>query len=578
MTNISAKINNNKLKINFSLDTRFNHSDTQSYIEGLLNNTVEGSINPIEDFEVKDFVYDGDTLDFHIFFHRDLKLNDFGLINEMDSSFNNYQKLLLKELSLDSTYGDDQISKIVSNYVSGVTNTNSSDKTILITGATATTDNTFPGFYNSFVFPFYSENAGWLNNSRKFKDQPFLYNSFLKIDFFSTPNKLTQQTLFSQVINVNPRYCLKEYPLSGEDTLRPSFTLDEEKDGFHLYWLNDYPLSEFYALFRFWDAYNGNLYNLIPSTDSNTSKKWVQNSESFNQKKLFLKYKINYETQKFDIFEYDEELNDWVIKASSFDLYQLVYNNTYADNPPNIKINRETEATKQTVIVKPKYSAELTNDSIKSFYEKDLTGLDIEQKREFYRQNSNFSENIGKTYIKNTGTGNLYLQDINITWLGKRITNNFTTENLRSDFNEEPKFFQKNFITYSDLVTRTDQFFGKDLPVKKENVGLDYNKERYGEKFTVKYNGDYNTIIEPGKFYDIDFLFQLGKQYFWSYIDIPFRTMVSNVSYIVRFRYKVDILLSDVKVTETNSSLLEDIKKTIIINYPFKIISRNADV
>lgn len=586
MTNIKTKIINNKLKFTFPLETDNSHSDTDFYINQLQNGVTESAINDIEDFEVKDFSYDGTNLAFHVFFYKEINLSDFALINEMDSSFYDYQTLLLKELSSNTLYGfDDQILVPVNENVYEININSSTENTIRYTGTTTNDDTNYPSFYNSFVYPFYKKDAGWLNNIRKFKDQPFLYNSFLKIDFFTTPSKLTQQSIFSQTINVNPRYCLNETQLSGFKTLRPSFNLDSSKDGFHLYWLNKFPLSEFYVLLRFWDAYNGKLYNLIPSTDLSPQKKWVQNSESFDQNILFLKYKINYETQKFEIYEYNLDAKSWINRADSFDLHQLVYNNSYASIIPNIKINRETIDVKQSVTINPSYSAELTSNLLKKTYYKDLTSYTKDGYRDYFRKVGNFSDFLGSVYLKNTGTGDLFLQKINVTWIGNRITTKFTHEEFNAEWNKIPKYIEKNFITYSDLVTRTDSPFGTDLPLKTKDVGMDYFKERYGEKLIVRFNGDYNTIIKNNDNIKIDFNFNLGGSYFWAYLDIPLRDAFNpylnsynyNVTYYEIFKYKVDIILSDKKVTESVSNLPNDIKKTIIVEYPFKIEVKNGN-
>jgi len=66
---------------------------------------------------------------------------------------------------------------------------------------------TYPTFWNSFGYPFYSQKEKWYVptsggtasttlKSNRFGSQPYLYNSFIKMNFYTTPYAATQELLF----------------------------------------------------------------------------------------------------------------------------------------------------------------------------------------------------------------------------------------------------------------------------------------------------------------------------------------------------------------------------------------------
>ena len=46
-----------------------------------------------------------------------------------------------------------------------------------------------PLFYDTFTFPFSQKIATWKDEAKKFSDKAFLYNSFLIMEIFSSPEK-----------------------------------------------------------------------------------------------------------------------------------------------------------------------------------------------------------------------------------------------------------------------------------------------------------------------------------------------------------------------------------------------------
>ena len=66
----------------------------------------------------------------------------------------------------------------------------------------------FPTFWNSLQYPFYDRNKDWFNYSEgqqpvlrktRFEPKSYEYNSFLKMNFYSTPYTQTQELLFENI-------------------------------------------------------------------------------------------------------------------------------------------------------------------------------------------------------------------------------------------------------------------------------------------------------------------------------------------------------------------------------------------
>jgi hypothetical protein len=158
------------------------------------------------------------------------------------------------------------------------------------------------------------------------------------MNFYTSPYTATQESLFQNVIYVNPRWCQLEGDTNGA-WHRPTFSLDETTDGYYLYWLNNYNIDTFYASFQFWDSLNGRMINLLPSHQNEPNKHWVQSvNKDFDSRMLYVEYKVNYSNKKYIIRIFDPISKTWVVKPNKFLLYELVFDDAFAEKNPLISV------------------------------------------------------------------------------------------------------------------------------------------------------------------------------------------------------------------------------------------------
>jgi hypothetical protein len=215
---------------------------------------------------------------------------------------------------------------------------------------------TYHTFWNSFGYPFYTKKSDWyiplpdgtpsaVLLPKRFDAQAYLYNSFIKMNFYTSPYAISQELLFQNVVYVNPRWCSLEGDAGGS-WHRPTFNLNETTDGYFLYWLNNYTIDTFYVSFQFWDALNGKMINLLPCYKGETAKQWVQSTETysfnntaFNPLSLYLEYTMHYPSKTYSIGEFDADTNTWDMHPNPIRLYELFFDITGATMNPNISVD-----------------------------------------------------------------------------------------------------------------------------------------------------------------------------------------------------------------------------------------------
>jgi hypothetical protein len=62
-------------------------------------------------------------------------------------------------------------------------------------------------------------------------------------------------------------------------------------------------------------------------------KKWLQDVETFDQKKLYLKYELDYDTKKYIIYDYNERTGKYDLETDHIDLYEFAYDDYWASFP-----------------------------------------------------------------------------------------------------------------------------------------------------------------------------------------------------------------------------------------------------
>ncbi len=209
-----------------------------------------------------------------------------------------------------------------------------------------------PHFYNTFTFPFWDKSSLWTGLKYGFNNKTYTYNSFLLLEVYDSNDVETQKRITTIPIYVSDRYLFNEKtkdvvtqildellnPISTETVVgipqkRPVFNLTEGVDGYSFFFLKNYIKSDFYVKFYFWDALNGKKIQFIPSSKNNVSKKWLQDVETFDQKKLYLKYELDYDTKKYKIYDYNDRTGKYDLETDHIDLYEFAYDDYWSQFP-----------------------------------------------------------------------------------------------------------------------------------------------------------------------------------------------------------------------------------------------------
>lgn len=187
-----------------------------------------------------------------------------------------------------------------------------------------------PHFYNTFTFPFWEKSDLWSGLKYGFNNKTYTYNSFLLLEIYDDNNVETQRRITTIPIYVSDRYLFNEKTIKGVPQKRPVFNLTEGVDGYSFFFLKNYIKSDFYVKFYFWDALNGKKIQFIPSSKNNVTRKWLQDVEIFDQKKLYLKYELDYNTKKYNIFDYNDRTGKYDLETDHIDLYEFAYDDYWA--------------------------------------------------------------------------------------------------------------------------------------------------------------------------------------------------------------------------------------------------------
>lgn len=432
-------------------------SDRNFYNEKLLNFTTNSVINSVIDSEVYEYKPDSvDKINFNIFFLRYIQNNEFDEIkNYMEPEFQTqYNDSKLKFGLISSEEGQTSLSF---NNVFETRQSNGLREAPILLEKNLTkiqellqkpyivrdiigestlkkpTRSGIPVFYNSFTFPFWDGKDRWLRDNLLYTNKVYFYNSFLFLEFYDSPLTVTQNRVQSIPIFINNRYNITEKNITKNFNYeRPSFNLTNGVDGYSFFFLNNYNINEFYVRFSFWDALNGKKIPLIPSSNINPNKKWLQNPDTFNQNTRYLKYVLDYNTKTYKIYEYNTITNTFDTERFDFDLYELEFDSYYKNRsiPNQPPIDSRTQKKQQ----QPKNPL---NFSIKNLHLNSYVGNNTNKYKQLSQQEINDSENFlnltrkiiqtFNTYIGNINTdifGDLPSKDMTLPVINRKITGN----------------------------------------------------------------------------------------------------------------------------------------------------------
>jgi len=355
---LKTRVINNDISINNFIASEDYPSDRDFYNNKLLNLGAAGVVNGIIDSEI--YEYKPETsyeLNFNIFFLKYLQENDiaeitpyiesnftdhilkikrgFGLAplevgGSIEVAFNNAFELK-QDNGLREAKVKDQLQVSNSSAISSLPYF-VNDK-IGLANILTPKQSGLPVFYNSFTLPYWDKKDSWVSNNLLYKNKPFFYNSFLLMEFFDSPTNITQTRIQSTPIFINGKYNIKE-KTSANNIIheRPCFKLKEGDEGYSFFFLDNYIKNEFYVKFSFWDALNAKKILLVPSSKQEKSKKWFQKTNGFKNETRYLKYVLDFETKKYNIFEYDIKTDSFTIERTDFDLYELAYDEYFENN------------------------------------------------------------------------------------------------------------------------------------------------------------------------------------------------------------------------------------------------------
>lgn len=271
-----------------------------------------------------------------------------------------------------------------------------------------------PVFYNSFTLPFWENKDKWINEDLLYTNKPYFYNSFLLLEFYDSPSNVTQNRIQSIPIFVNNRYNITEKNITKKfDYERPCFKLSDGVEGYSFFFLKNYITNEFYVRYSFWDALNGKKIPLLPSSNINLDKKWLQDPDNFNQNSRYLKYVLDYDARTYKIYEYNTLTKEFDTERFNFDLYELEFDQYYKNKavPNQTPIDSRTQAV-------PTQLANPFTFSIKNLYTNNYVGDSENKYIQLTQQEINNSDNfldISKSLIE---TYNTYLGNIKTSVFG----------------------------------------------------------------------------------------------------------------------------------------------------------------
>lgn len=357
---LTFKNKNNNNYINTFITQEDISSDRDFYFNNLLNIGVENNINNIIDNEVVDISANHLSIGFNVFFLRhilEMEINEISRYTEKEFQEHLFETKLAFGLIdesgqaltklVNSPFENRQPSGILEPTIRADKNAQLNKQDLNIKKPRLSG---YPIFYNTFTFPYWDNRNSWINDKLFFIRKPFFNNSFILLELYDSTDPLTQRKIANLPIYNNIDYTLSEKFSDFETVIpRPSYQIRNGDNGFSFTLPKKYDINEIYVKFSYWDALNNKKINLIPSYQSygfinnsaisksnivlSNPKKWIQDLNGFNQNARYLKYVINNETNKYRMYEYNYNTNEHDIQKSNFDLYELFFDDFWANTP-----------------------------------------------------------------------------------------------------------------------------------------------------------------------------------------------------------------------------------------------------
>lgn len=552
-------------RLNINVISQDAPSDTKNYYDKLLTNFGVTAINKPFDTELYEYQPVSKSVNYFIYFlsFKDVDFNQ-SVIKNIEPAFTDYYNLAKSRLKIiHKGSGFDFLQNNGNLQVTTHKDMFSTATTVAINKPYQVTDivqevnkqtpikSGLPLFYDTFTFPFSEKISTWDTRPNKFSDLPALYNSFLLLDFYTSPNSLTQQKMLSLPIFVVDRYMMYEKSVNGVKQLRPTFMLKNGVEGYSIFFLQNFGINRLYIRYSFWDAMNGMRIPLIASSVHTPKKKCIQSVSSFDHRNEYIMVDLDSDKKSYRMYEFNTDTKQYDIQAYDFDLYELFYDDFWAgklvkntrpiplEEPTSyiINFNQTIDLTlNQTkIIVNDKeYLTDIPQNTLNNYYDtRYLNGassyikdyirdtftqlkttksvLPTTIKTLFIDKNNNelksncFKKNIETIKIRNNNNNNVNIYDIFVSDINFSHTPIYNSDlygnierkntmlvnniNRKSVVSTTNKqaILVENYITYKDLGVLNDK---KDL--------IDELYRIYGQKFSSEYNKNeankYNII------------------------------------------------------------------------------------
>ena len=377
--------NNNDLNLNIELYNNDVPCDDTFYYNQLLTKATGSVINQPFDSELFEYKPNTGNINYFIYFldFKDMSFNQ-DVVNNIEPSFSSYLSTAYSILNGGTNNLSPFDFKQNNNHALPETHLDNfkdaksvvQDKPYVVTDYIGEYQKIkpikagLPLFYNTFTFPFSKQLDGWKDLTNKFSDRPYLFNSFLLLDFYSSTDPSTQQKIMSIPIFIVDRYMMFEKSVNNVKQLRPVFSLKETVEGYSLFFLNNFGINQLYVRYSFWDSLNGVRIPLIPSSVNTKYKKGIQSVTNFNHKNEYLMFDLDFTKKKYDIYEYNKVSDNYDLKAFDYDLYQLFYDDYWAGkvvpNTRPIALQEPMDQDAERFLRRPSLTRFLLHGKVKS--------------------------------------------------------------------------------------------------------------------------------------------------------------------------------------------------------------------
>lgn len=535
--------------IEMSLDLDTNHSIQDDLNVNYLNTNISSLIGTPKNFEKIDYNFKSPELVFDLYFFQDI----------IDSENCDFFSFVDKTKWTDTYYSE------LYNKVGSHTNLEKSKITL-------------PSFYNSFGYLYSDPNSLYGNN---FTRQSFFYDSFIRVDFYTSPDYTTRKRIFTKLIYNNRRYLGLELGVNEKEQPRSTYILNEECDGFVINWLKETPITELYAIYSYYNSFpasgrtSSKRINLIPTPkDKNTKNKWLVNANEMHPEEVYVKYILNPEAKTYELKLYNVNNLDYTISTDKIDLFEFKTDAYWAKYNGYIGLDRDlSKAPKVNALDNFSFSSDQItlykyipgSTSIFNYALNKLLGNALSVPA--------YSQGLStKQKLTNQGKSTLRLISITVSEQGddklSKIgysSNTKASINFKNEQNcgtETYLFFDAQNLYLSSLKTKYGDSklaeFGLVSPTKnvvtEENASDPFYQHEYGTKVSITYPKNIKYELKPNESLDLSFDLTVGARAISAFVPNRFKNTLFY-----------GMLLVTVKMQDTVAK--DYISKSFLINF-----------